>query len=189
MSATSASDRFEIVPAPDDLHLTHEIVNSAAVTGFAPPDLLADEASARQWLEPVLQAWCARHDETPPDLDLTESDLRRLRSLRTHLRALLSNAGATKELAFAVTVHAGPNGVHASPRGQGIAWVESAVASELLIAREHDELRRLKLCRNDRCVLGFYDRSKNNSRVWHDLAHCGTPMHVREYRKRLRGAG
>lgn len=39
-------------------------------------------------------------------------------------------------------------------------------------------LRRLKLCRNPLCHTAFYDLSKNNSKVWHDLATCGSPQHI-----------
>jgi predicted RNA-binding Zn ribbon-like protein len=74
--------------------------------------------------------------------------------------------------------------VEVIPAGAGAAWLESAIGAELLLAEEHGDLRRLKLCRNDACAVAFYDQSKNNSRVWHDMASCGTPLHVREYRKR-----
>jgi hypothetical protein len=36
------------------------------------------------------------------------------------------------------------------------------------------------------CGVAFYDRSKNNSRVWQDVSSCGRPANVRAYRDRLR---
>jgi predicted RNA-binding Zn ribbon-like protein len=186
VSATSASDRFGVTPVPDDLLLTHELINTVGFPAQSVPDLLAGPAVARRWLDPVLATWCEQHGATSPPLSLTEADLGRLRTLRSGLRDLTAGRPAT--LDSAVAVHAGPDGVRAIPRGKGTAWLESAVAAELLLAQERDQLRRLKLCRNDKCGLAFYDLSKNNSRIWHDLAHCGTPMHVREYRKRLRAA-
>ena len=47
---------------------------------------------------------------------------------------------------------------------------------------------RALLAGGEACRPVFYDHSKNNSKIWHDLARCGTPMHLRAYRKRLREA-
>jgi predicted RNA-binding Zn ribbon-like protein len=38
------------------------------------------------------------------------------------------------------------------------------------------------------CQTAFFDRSKNNSKLWHDTAKCGAPAHMREYRKRRQQA-
>jgi hypothetical protein len=46
--------------------------------------------------------------------------------------------------------------------------------------------RRLKLCHEPRCRVAFYDRSKNNSRVWHDTATCGNQVNSRAHRARRR---
>jgi predicted RNA-binding Zn ribbon-like protein len=32
----------------------------------------------------------------------------------------------------------------------------------------------------------FCDLPKDNSQVWHDMVKCGTPLHARGHRKRLR---
>ncbi|MGX1763100.1 CGNR zinc finger domain-containing protein, partial [Streptomyces lydicus] len=45
---------------------------------------------------------------------------------------------------------------------------------------------RLKTCRNPRCQGAFYDRSRNNSGVWHDLHACGMPSNTRAHRARQR---
>ena len=75
--------------------------------------------------------------------------------------------------------------VAVTPTGTDGRWLESAVCAELLLAQQDNTLRRLKLCRNPVCRAAFYDQSKNGSKIWHDMARCGTPLHVREYRKRL----
>jgi predicted RNA-binding Zn ribbon-like protein len=83
-----------------------------------------------------------------------------------------------------MTVRAGPDGVMGSPVGTGIDWIASAVAMELFEAQRLDLLRRLKMCHNPGCATVFYDRSKNNSRAWHDAATCGNQANVRAYRAR-----
>jgi predicted RNA-binding Zn ribbon-like protein len=49
-----------------------------------------------------------------------------------------------------------------------------------------DNWRRLKLCRNDRCAVSFYDRSRNNSAVYHDSRECGNAIYLRASRARKR---
>jgi predicted RNA-binding Zn ribbon-like protein len=189
MDITAASDRFGAPLASDRLRLCQELANSVPLTPRAAPDLLADAGAAGRWLGPLARQWSALHHVSAPDLEFTEADVARLRALRSRLRALLSaeEPGTSQALLAPVTVRADWHGVSMSPAGRAAAWVESAVAGELLLASEHGELRRLKLCRNPACAVAFYDRSKNNSRVWHNLARCGTPMHVRAYRDRQRG--
>ncbi|MFD9655811.1 CGNR zinc finger domain-containing protein [Streptomyces mirabilis] len=36
-----------------------------------------------------------------------------------------------------------------------------------------DSLRRLESCRNTRCTVTFFDRSRNNGDVWHGVRLCG----------------
>jgi predicted RNA-binding Zn ribbon-like protein len=49
--------------------------------------------------------------------------------------------------------------------------------------------RRLKICRNPRCRVAFFDRSRNNSGVWRDVRTCGNAANLRAYRARQRAAG
>jgi predicted RNA-binding Zn ribbon-like protein len=44
----------------------------------------------------------------------------------------------------------------------------------------------LKVCRNPRCRVAFYDRSRNNSGVWHDVRTCGNAANLRAHRERQR---
>jgi predicted RNA-binding Zn ribbon-like protein len=45
------------------------------------------------------------------------------------------------------------------------------------------------VCRNPRCRVAFYDRSRNNSGVWHDVRTCGNAANLRAHRERQRAAG
>ncbi|MFH9969312.1 CGNR zinc finger domain-containing protein [Streptomyces mirabilis] len=49
-----------------------------------------------------------------------------------------------------------------------------------------DSLRRLKSCRNTRCTVTFFDRSRNNSDVWHGVRLCGNAANLRNHRARKR---
>jgi predicted RNA-binding Zn ribbon-like protein len=46
---------------------------------------------------------------------------------------------------------------------------------------------RLKACAGPECEWAFYDRSRNRSGLWCDMAVCGSRHKVRAYRSRQRG--
>lgn len=56
-------------------------------------------------------------------------------------------------------------------------------AAELLAG---GDLSRLKKCENPECTLHFYDTSKNRSRHWCSMAHCGNVMKARTHYRRHR---
>jgi predicted RNA-binding Zn ribbon-like protein len=74
------------------------------------------------------------------------------------------------------------------PQGDAVAWLSGAVLSEIQRAQQTDTWRRLKICRNHNCSGAFYDRSKNNSGVWHDVRTCGNAVNLRASRARRRQA-
>jgi hypothetical protein len=79
--------------------------------------------------------------------------------------------------------------VRAHPEGDGVEWITSAVLGQLYLAQLRDTWRRLKLCRNERCGTAFYDRSRNNSGVWHDVRVCGNAANLRASRARRKNLG
>jgi hypothetical protein len=79
--------------------------------------------------------------------------------------------------------------VRAHPEGDGVEWITSAVLGQLYLAQLRDTRRRLKLCRNERCGTAFYDRSRNNSGVWHDVRVCGNAANLRASRARRKNLG
>jgi predicted RNA-binding Zn ribbon-like protein len=193
-SENEVAERF-VSTVPHDLSLTQELCNS--VRRERPPilpDVLEDRAGAEAWLRDAAARWCRARDEAQPDpvpdVTLSEAGLQQLRDLRDHVRRLVASADSEPEwatvapLTAPIVVTLRGDCVQASPQGSGADWLASAVAVEWLLAHEHGTLRRLKLCHNARCAVAFYDRSKNNSRVWHDLARCGNPANVRAYRAR-----
>jgi predicted RNA-binding Zn ribbon-like protein len=185
-----AIERFSVEPAPPELHLTHSLLNSFGPAAFSDMELLDDPSSAQAWMDAVLQEWSARHPgHVAPSIPMTASTVRSVMQLRAAVRALLGHHPVPAD-ALSAPLRASWNEgrFELLPAGTGVGWLRSAVSSELLLAQEHDLLRRLKVCRNGACVVAFYDRSKSNTRVWHDMARCGAPQHVREYRRRLRAA-
>ncbi|WP_242453531.1 CGNR zinc finger domain-containing protein [Mycolicibacterium sp. P9-64] len=78
------------------------------------------------------------------------------------------------------------SGAHLEPHGSGADWLASAISIEAAAAHAQDTFRRLKLCHETHCRTALYDRSKNNSRVWHDTATCGNKTNARAHRERRR---
>ena len=78
--------------------------------------------------------------------------------------------------------------VRLEPRGTGWQRLASLVITAAFEGQRADTRRRLKTCRNPRCHVAFYDRSRNNSGVWHDVKTCGNTANLRAFRARRRAA-
>ena len=70
------------------------------------------------------------------------------------------------------------------PAGSPGEWLESAVWAQVLLAQADGTWPRLKLCRREACGSAFYDLSRNNSGVWHDVRTCGNVVNLRASRLR-----
>jgi predicted RNA-binding Zn ribbon-like protein len=149
---------------------------------------------------------------TPPDLCawLTEAQLlapngeqpgeaERLRAvaLREALRALMlaNNGGAPDEHAgreLERVARDGELGVHFADSGSvslapvtdGLAGALSRLLVPVAEALGDGSWQRVKACRSADCQWAFYDRSRNHSGVWCDMAICGNRTKVRAYRDR-----
>ncbi|MFJ5686765.1 CGNR zinc finger domain-containing protein [Streptomyces sp. NPDC093099] len=207
-----ASERYRVRQAPAGLALVQELINTRAISDYA-PDLLADRESAERWLTGAAGEWARIHGLGSPDCTLSPSDPRALRDLRDSFERLLTTtppasdtdpaAGETPRPAPApvrgggpvrgVTVRLAPDEqgqVQLLPVGRGRDWLESALWSETLLAQRAGTWARLKICRNGECGSSFYDTSRNNSGVWHDVRICGNAVNLRasRQRKRIRAA-
>jgi hypothetical protein len=86
-----------------------------------------------------------------------------------------------------VSARVGPDGTALlEPRGEGSRRVSAIVLIEIFTTQRLDTWRRLKICRNEVCSVSFYDRSRNNSGVWHDSRACGNAIYLRASRARKR---
>lgn len=146
-----------------------------------------------------LHAWLAAHDLLDGDVVVTEADCRRAVAVREAFRSLLlANNGVTidddtvqplNQLAAAV-----PWQAHITPAAQAqltptAAGIEGALTQILLqaaVAMIDGTWPRLKACRDDSCHWAFYDRTKNQSRVWCTMRYCGSRNKARAYQRRLR---
>ena len=185
--AWSASQRYGLAPAPGGLGLVQDFLNTIAVYDY--PDLLADTTLADDWAANALRAWSAARggDAEPPSL--TEADLARLRSLRGTIAKLVTGeptdgrGTGSVSASFALS-DAGD--VRLEPSGRGWRWLASALWGEILLGQQDGTWRRLKQCHNHHCRSTFYDRSKNNSGVWHNVKTCGNAANLRASRARRR---
>jgi hypothetical protein len=186
-----ATSRFGTATlAPASLVLSQELANTIGL-GHLPDfaDLLGQVDTAQHWIDTVVPYWCASFGADDPHLRVTAAELPRLRAVRDTLRSVLGDHDALRTDAV-VTGTAGITvtsaGVHLEPLGSGAAWLAAAIAIEAASAHGQGTFRRLKLCHEPQCRTALYDRSKNNSRVWHDTATCGNKANARAHRARRR---
>ena len=205
----SATERYGVPLAPTGLALVQDLLNTRSAGRPRQLDLLTDADSAQQWLEHAAALWSRTSGEPAPTLTLSEQELPRLRALRDHLRVAIQlrlraddggddgstapeyELGSEHPLAFAgeLRLTLDRDGtLTVTPQGDGASWVVAAVLGEVQQAQRVDTWRRLKVCRNDRCLGAFYDRSRNNSGVWHDVHVCGNAANLRASRARRRAS-
>src|SRR5882757_4240508 len=188
----SATDRYELPRAPGGLGFVQDVLNTQPTQHPRMPDLLADLESAQLWLDVSLENWSVETGVRQSRVILSEDDRDKLRDLRADLNALVGYTGEGLGgpplfPSASVAARVGPDGgVLLEPRGEGSRRVGAIVLIETFVAQRLDTWRRLKVCRNDRCAVSFYDRSRNNSGVWHDARVCGNAINLRASRARKR---
>ncbi|MFJ6727143.1 MULTISPECIES: CGNR zinc finger domain-containing protein [unclassified Streptomyces] len=209
---------FPIAMGPGGLALVQDFLNTGPASEPPVADLLADRESAQRWLDAALDCWSRTTGLAAETVRLAEGDAELLLALRTAVREALhardlapgggpsagspptaataatpasSVASAVGPLAVAgeVALRVGVDGaVTAQPSGTGRTRLVSLLLLEAFQAQGRDTWRRVKVCRNARCPVAFYDRSPNASRVWHDVATCGNRANLRSFRERRRAA-
>ncbi len=133
---------------------------------------------------------------------LGESDRQRLLAVREGLRGLLlahnnavdrdasgTDAGALDQLVGHVWLRVafGPDGrptLEPDAEGAPVDRVLGRMLAVMATAAAVGDWRRLKACRNERCLWAFYDASKNRSGRWCDMDVCGVRHKMRAYRER-----
>ena len=170
----TATARYGLEPAPAELRLTQELLNTTATTRHPDWDLLSGVDTPRAWFGSIPGA---------PELTLT--DLFDLLELRDSLRCLVKGEPAT--LIGTVEIRVDAESAVAVPAGA--AWLQSAIAAECLVARATGAWARLKMCRGQGCPIVFYDSSRNGRRVWCDVATCGNVANARAHRSRRQATG
>ena len=179
-----ATERLRLAPAPGGLALVQDLLNTRQI-GLHAFDLLGTVEGARYWL---------RQADAGPDLDgwardLSDHQLPQLRTLRSDLERLVVGEETigrpVAQTALILTAH---GELHLASNGKGFDGFAAAVWTEVFLAQLAGTWKRLKLCRNPPCASAFFDRSKNNSGVWHDVKTCGNTVNLRASRARRREA-
>jgi predicted RNA-binding Zn ribbon-like protein len=191
-----ASARHGVREAPAGLALVQELLNTRASMSYG-PDLLALPDDAQRWLTDALGTWSRVTGLPAPVLLLSSTDMRSLRRLRTTFENVVLAAGRDLETDGAlppadVPVSLVPDAdgwVRMVPSGRGTRWFASALWAETLLAQQAGLWPRLKLCHNGDCRAAFFDTSRNNSGVWHDVSTCGNTANLRAFRERRRLMG
>ena len=188
MSEWSASHRYELASAPGGIGLVQDFLNTVGIQEHG-PDLLTDSALAQAWATDAVGTWSGLRgvDAEPPALN--DADLPKLRALRDTVAQMLAGqqpdgrgVGGVST-SFAVS---GAGEVQLVPAGSGWRWLASALWGEILLSQQAGTWRRLKRCHRHGCDSTFYDRSKNNSGVWHNVKTCGNAENLRASRARRR---
>jgi predicted RNA-binding Zn ribbon-like protein len=173
---------------PHDLDLVIDYVNTLD------PDELTDAFASPE----ELGRWLVdRGLLSAPYLPLREADRREAVRLREALLALMlahnglpSDAQASQVLEE--VARRGELGVRfrsdgsapLAPKARGLAGALAQVVVPVAEAARDGSWQRVKACRADDCQWAFYDRSRNRSGVWCDMAVCGNRAKVRAHRRR-----
>jgi hypothetical protein len=188
-----ATGRFRVTTAPGGLGLVQDLLNTLAPEGSAHRDLLADKASAQEWADATARQWAAVTGGTAPHVLVDDEALARLRAYRARFQDAALEPGAGEgspgeaPLSGEAALELGADGqVRATPQGAGWRRLTSLLLLAAWQAQADDLRRRLKVCRNPACRVAFYDRSRNNSGVWHDVRTCGNTANLRAHRARRR---
>ena len=176
--------------APESLELVRLFVNSLDLDHPEQDPFLTAEG-ARSWL--------GRHGiDAPADAEPERASIRRLReALRVELLAHTGAEDATASWDRLATELSGTGlqlvfdsarGVSLGPppAADGLTALRAAIASRVYDAVRGDEWRRLKACRKESCLFAFYDRSKNGSGTWCNMAVCGNRVKAQRRRARER---
>ncbi|HET7572132.1 MAG TPA: CGNR zinc finger domain-containing protein [Gaiellaceae bacterium] len=178
----------DVPPAPGRLGLVQRFVNTVA---FEWERELLDSPGR-------LGAVLADLGLLAADAPVSERDLERALELREALRALaLANVGvpappaaeralerAAAEGALGIRFHDGAP--HLAGTAPGVAGALASLAGAVVEATANGTWPRLKACPAELCGWLFYDRSRNRSARWCDMAVCGNRAKTRAYRARRR---
>jgi predicted RNA-binding Zn ribbon-like protein len=137
---------------------------------------------------PELSAWLEAHELVPVGQELGPSDLAAAVSLRTALRAALTDGADGAEVARALAGFplrlvpdvSGRLRVAAKSGVPGLDRIVEVVAESVAGGGWH----RLKLCSSEECRRAFYDTSRSGGGRWCRMEACGNRNKTRAYRRR-----
>ncbi|MDT0449682.1 CGNR zinc finger domain-containing protein [Streptomyces hesseae] len=191
-----ATARYGLEAAPGRLGLVQDLLNTAAVEAPGSVDLLAAPDDARAWADAAVARWTAVTGQPVPPVRLDAEEAEKLRAFRDDLRRMITEgagdepgAGLRAMVPYrgSAALRLGEDGVvRLEPCGSGRRLLAALVLVAVFEAQRDGTWGRLKACRAPRCRVAFYDRSRNNSGVWHEVKSCGNAANLRACRARRR---
>jgi predicted RNA-binding Zn ribbon-like protein len=193
MPVTTPFGDIETKPAPGALARVQALINTLDRESGA--DVLADPASARQWL--------MANGLLAPDTVVSSAEIEAVTSVREALRALVVHTAggpepdaATLQRLRDVTAQTVARVVLDADGTVRLKPTADTVAGRLLDlllavrdAQSDGTWGHLKACANPECQWAFYDRSRNHGGSWCDMATCGNKLKNRDFRARRRADG
>jgi predicted RNA-binding Zn ribbon-like protein len=179
------------ISPPHDLQLVIDFVNTLNVeTG---EDRMGTPAQLAEWMR---DAGLLGAGEPAPDasaaaetLELREA-LRDILHAHTHRTADDAAGRLLEQVADRgrLSVCFEPDGsIRVAPRAAGYPGVLARLLVPVAHAAMDGTWARMKACDADDCLDAFYDRSRNHSGRWCDMAVCGNRTKVRTYRTKRSG--
>jgi predicted RNA-binding Zn ribbon-like protein len=175
--------------APGGLGLVQAFVNTAEID-----EDRDDLATPEQ-----LRAWLAEKGVLSPELAVSAEQLQGALALREAVRGLLlaNNGGRLYPVDLATLNQAAqvsrlrvrflPDGSgRLEPSAEGFEGAMGWILAAIFTAMAEGNWARLKACLMHSCRWAFYDRSKNRSSTWCNMAVCGSRTKARTYRQRRR---
>ena len=184
----SSTSRFLLDPAPAGLALVQDLVNTRPVAPYGVRDLLGTVADAQRFTGEVVRAWKEHSGADGGPGRVTSADAGRSAPVAPGRGASPGRRGRSRRRRRCASRVRSGGVVGVQPTGRGARWLAGAVWGEVLLAQHDGRWERLKVCRNPMCPCAFYDRSRNNSRVWHDVRTCGNVANLRASRARRKAA-
>ena len=168
----------DVEPAPGRLELVQRFVNTV------------DYEHGREVLHSPaqLQALLVRLGLLDRGARATVADLERALELREGLRrlALANNDGTGDDSVVEAELVVRIDGSHGvlEPARRNVDGALADLVGIVYTAMADGTWSRLKACRRDVCHWLFYDRSRNQSAVWCQMAVCGNRTKTKAYRAR-----
>jgi predicted RNA-binding Zn ribbon-like protein len=182
-----------------------DFINTKFVLGGRPVDRLERYGDLLDWLRLASLLDGGRAEAAVRSWDGREA-LHRARKLRAVLHDAAEQLSKTARFpaaalrAINALLEAAPGTYRLAPSQDGFTLTYGSTPSKALhllepLARStarflaEADLRRVKRCGNEHCVLYFYDATKNQGRRWCSMALCGNRMKAAAHYRRLKERG
>lgn len=189
-------------------HLCLDFINTQMIVRGQRTDLLKEWTDLIAWLVRAKLLSAGEGKDTMSRLGRAEGEhlLTEARAFRTVLREMAERIAAGKPITRATVeaineLHSQRPGysqlIRINGRFERRFYSEAAGAAQLLVPLAEaasqllcvGDLSLVKKCRNDACILYFYDTTKNHARRWCSMGLCGNRIKVAAHYGRKKKGG